>query len=87
MIRPFLLILSIAIGVLYGSAEAQQQRLSVNVSSSQAAQIAAHRVPGRVLKVTTGQRYYRVKILKESGRVVVVVVNNSSGKVVRVEGE
>jgi len=63
-----------------GSAFAQQEK-SGELSKSQAVERARQAEAGRVLRVSQTNQKYRVKVLKESGRVVSVDVDKRSGKV------
>ena len=63
-----------------GSAFAQQEK-SGELSKSQAVERARQAESGRVLRVSQTNQKYRVKVLKESGRVVSVDVDKRSGKV------
>ncbi|MBZ2162977.1 PepSY domain-containing protein [Alteromonas stellipolaris] len=63
-----------------GNAIAQQEK-SGELSKSQAVERARQAEAGRVLRVSQTNQKYRVKVLKESGRVVSVDVDKRSGKV------
>lgn len=52
-----------------------------SISQSQAIAMARKRVGGRVLRVEKTSKSYRVKMLQQSGRVISVSVNRSTGKV------
>lgn len=56
------------------------------VSPQQAAKVAQGRVGGKVLKVQTtrssGQQAYRVKVLKQDGHIVSVLIDAQTGRVI-----
>ncbi|CAD5282039.1 conserved exported hypothetical protein [Alteromonas sp. 38] len=79
ILRAVALMLALFIGS-GGSAYAQQEK-SGELSKSQAVERARKAESGRVLRVSQTNQKYRVKVLKESGRVVSVDVDKRSGKV------
>ena len=79
ILRAVALMLALFIGS-GGSAYAQQEK-SGELSKSQAVERARKAESGRVLRVSQTNQKYRVKVLKESGRVVSVDVDKHSGKV------
>lgn len=58
---------------------------SKNISKEAATQLAQQRFPGRVLKVQSEPRQYRVRVMQDDGRVVNVVVDGQNGRVRREE--
>ncbi|MDO6568734.1 peptidase M4 [Alteromonas sp. 1_MG-2023] len=64
-----------------GSNAYAQQEKSGELSKSQAVERARQAESGRVLRVSQTNQKYRVKVLKESGRVVSVDVDKRSGNV------
>ena len=73
--------LLIMLALAPGGVSAQQDKQKSVKNSSQAAQQAKRHTEGRVLKVDKQNSTYRVKMLKKSGRVVTVDVDQRSGKV------
>jgi len=63
----------------------QKQRLKVS-SSGQAAKLVKSRVGGKVLKVQSkkvnGHAGYKVKVIKKDGRIISVLVDAESGRIV-----
>ncbi|KKO46861.1 hypothetical protein WG68_02650 [Arsukibacterium ikkense] len=55
------------------------------VTKEQATQLAQQRYPGKVLKVQTETRHYRVRLIQADGRVITVLVDNRTGRVERDE--
>ncbi|MDX3772906.1 PepSY domain-containing protein [Chromatiaceae bacterium AAb-1] len=53
------------------------------VTKEQATQLAQQRYPGRIVKVQTESRYYRVRLLQSDGRVITVLVDIRTGQVQR----
>ena len=53
------------------------------VTKEQAANLAQQRFPGKVLKVQTESRHYRVRLIQADGRVITVLVDNRTGRVER----
>lgn len=54
---------------------------TVVASKSHAASLALSRTSGRVLKVERSKQHYRVKVLQESGRVIVFDIDKSTGHI------
>ena len=79
MLRAVILILTL-VTCAGGNAYAQQET-SNEISKSQAVERARKAESGRVLRVSQTNQKYRVKVLKESGRVVSVEVDKRSGNV------
>ncbi|GHG68386.1 hypothetical protein GCM10010919_17800 [Alishewanella longhuensis] len=63
----------------------QAQPQSRAISKEAATQLAQQRYPGRVLKVHTEQRQYKVRVMQADGRVVNVIVDGQNGRVKREE--
>lgn len=65
----------------------QQQTKSQTktISKEVATQLAQQRYPGRVLKVQSGQKQYKVRLMQSDGRVVNVLVDGQNGRVKREE--
>jgi len=63
----------------------QKQKLKIN-SSGQAAQLVKSRIGGKVLKVqnkkVNGHSGYKVKIIKKDGRIISVLVDAKSGRII-----
>jgi len=63
----------------------QKKRLKIS-NSGQAAQLVKSRVGGKVLKVQSkkvnGHAGYKVKIIKKDGRIVSVLVDAESGRII-----
>jgi len=63
----------------------QKQKLKIS-SSGQAAQLVKSRVGGKVLKVqnkkVNGRSGYKVKIIKKDGRIISVLVDAKSGRII-----
>lgn len=59
------------------------QQAGRTISKEAATQLAQQRYPGRVLKVHSEQRQYRVRVMQNDGRVVNVVVDGQNGRVTR----
>ncbi|WP_269521028.1 PepSY domain-containing protein [Alteromonas sp. BMJM2] len=72
---------SVVFALLSISSANAQQSTSGELSKSQAASRASNAENGRVLKIEQTSTKYRVKVLKKSGRVVLVDVDKRSGKV------
>jgi|GEM_PF-1434477 len=53
------------------------------ISKEDATQLAVQRYPGRILKVHSEQRTYKIRVMQTDGRVVNVVVDGQSGRVKR----
>ncbi|GGW62462.1 PepSY domain-containing protein [Alishewanella tabrizica] len=53
------------------------------ISKEVATQLAQQRYPGRILKVHSEQRTYKIRVMQTDGRVVNVVVDGQSGQVKR----
>jgi len=51
------------------------------ITKGQAARAAQNKHGGKVLSVSQAGSNYRVKLLKDSGKVVIVIVDGQSGKV------
>lgn len=56
---------------------------TAKITQAQAIQTAKQLVKGKVLRVDRSSRSYRVKMLQDSGRVVLVDVNRTTGKAVK----
>ncbi len=56
---------------------------AAQVSKQQAAKIARQHVAGRVLKISLHKNTYRVKIVSQSGDVVSVLVNATTGQIIK----
>ncbi|EHR42173.1 PepSY domain-containing protein [Alishewanella jeotgali] len=68
----------------------EQQRQSAtpakrDITKEKATRLAQERYPGRVLKVQSDSRQYRVRVMQADGRVVNVVVDGRNGRVQREE--
>lgn len=74
-------IFSVVFALLSINTANAQQSTSGELSKSQAATRASSAENGRVLKIEQTSTKYRVKVLKKSGRVVLVDVDKRSGKV------
>lgn len=57
-----------------------KQQLRVT-NSQQAAQMARSRFGGKVLKVKNNQSNYRVKLIKDNGHIISVIVDAKTGRV------
>lgn len=53
------------------------------VTKEQAAMLAQQRYPGKIVKVQTGQQFYRIRVLQSDGRVITVLVDGRTGRVQR----
>lgn len=58
-------------------------RSTKGVSKNKAVSTATAKYPGKVIKISGGSKFYRVRVLQKSGRVVTVKVDKKSGKIVR----
>lgn len=65
--------------------EQPAQSKSRVISKETATQLAQQRYPGRILKVHTEQKQYKVRVMQTDGRVVNVVVDGQNGRVRREE--
>ena len=66
------------------SSENQPRKQSSNrptISSQQAASIVQSRYGGKVLKVQKNQSSYRVKLIRQDGRIISVSVDAVTGKI------
>ena len=80
MIRTWILLLSISL-LLAPMSQAAPAAEKPAVSKEQAINLTQQRYPGKIMKVKSEKRYYRVRVLQENGRVITVLVDNSSGQV------
>ena len=56
---------------------------AAQISKQQAAKIARQHVTGRVLKISLHKNTYRVKIVSQSGDVVSVLINATTGQIIK----
>ncbi len=84
MLRSLLLLTFLAALLLTPAAVALGNK-QPEVSKEQATQLAQQRYPGKILKVQTESRNYRVRLIQADGRVITVLVDNRTGRVQRDE--
>ncbi|WP_372627643.1 PepSY domain-containing protein [Arsukibacterium sp.] len=82
MLRSLLLLIMLSVVTLAPDAMALGKQQS-QVTKEQAANLAQQRFPGKVLKVQTESRHYRVRLIQADGRVITVLVDNRTGRVER----
>lgn len=63
----------------------QQHPVKREISKEKATRLAQERYPGRVLKVQSDSRQFKVRVMQSDGRVVNVVVDGRNGRVQREE--
>lgn len=63
----------------------QTKPQSRTISKEVATQLAQQRYPGRVLKVQSEQKQFKVRLMQSDGRVVNVLVDGQNGRVKREE--
>lgn len=77
-------VFALAIVLLFASSlHAKGQADKPAVSREQAAALAQERFPGKIVKVQTENKQYRIRVLQADGRVVTVLVDGQSGRVKR----
>ncbi|WP_290610823.1 PepSY domain-containing protein [Arsukibacterium sp. UBA3155] len=82
MLRSLLLLIMLSVVTLTPDAMALGKQ-QPQVTKEQAANLAQQRFPGKVLKVQTENRHYRVRLIQADGRVITVLVDNRTGRVER----
>ncbi len=82
MLRSLLLLIMLSVVTLTPDAMALGEQ-QPQVTKEQAANLAQQRFPGKVLKVQTENRHYRVRLIQADGRVITVLVDNRTGRVER----
>ena len=82
MHRSLLLLVLLSVLSLTPDALALGNKQS-GVTKEQAASLAQQRYPGKILKVQTESRHYRVRLIQADGRVITVLVDNRTGRVER----
>lgn len=83
-LRSFFLTIALILSsqvLLAPEAVAKDTKAQVKISESQASRKAQKAFAGKVLKVELKGKVYRVKIYQESGRVVYVNVDATTGKI------
>lgn len=53
----------------------------VLVSKEQAVALVQQQYQGKIMKLRTDKRYYRIRVLQRDGRVITVLVDNQTGQV------
>ena len=56
-------------------------RSSNGVSKNKAVRTATAKYPGKVVKISSGSKFYQVRVLQKNGRVVTVKVDKATGKI------
>lgn len=82
MLRSLLMLFLLAVLTLTPDAVALGNN-QPEVTKEQATMLAQQRYPGKILKVQTESRHYRVRIIQADGRVITVRVDNRTGRVER----
>lgn len=82
MFRSLLLLILLSVLSLTPDAMALGNK-QPEVTKEQAATLAQQRFPGKILKVQTESRHYRVRLIQADGRVITVLVDNRTGRVER----
>ncbi|SNY51528.1 Peptidase propeptide and YPEB domain-containing protein [Arsukibacterium tuosuense] len=82
MFRSLLLLILLSVLSLTPDAMALGNK-QPEVTKEQAATLAQQRFPGKILKVQTENRHYRVRLIQADGRVITVLVDNRTGRVER----
>lgn len=65
--------------VFSSAADAPKQQ----ITKEQATKLAQQHYPGKIVKVNTDSRYYRVRVLQSDGRVITVLVDSKTGQIHR----
>lgn len=58
-------------------------RNTKGVSKNKAVSTATAKYPGKVVKISGGSKFYRVRVLQKNGRVVTVKIDKKTGRIVR----
>ncbi|MDX1676982.1 PepSY domain-containing protein [Arsukibacterium sp.] len=82
MLRSLLLFIMLSVSSLTSEAMALGNK-QPDISKEQAATLAQQRYPGKILKVQTESRHYRIRLMQADGRVITVRVDNRTGRVER----